>query len=136
MFSWCLVFILFFSSRRRHTRCALVTGVQTCALPIYRLCSAMPSSKCWPRGDWPQRWAETTWTSRNTSWRSLHEKMPRWFTQPPRLVDTVTYGGVVTPFCDSGLPDLPNWLRILLKPSFIDIHPPFVVSILHSNPNS
>src|SRR3546814_5801470 len=24
-----------FSSRRRHTRCALVTGVQTCALPIY-----------------------------------------------------------------------------------------------------
>src|SRR3546814_4870175 len=28
---WCL---FFFSSRRRHTRCALVTGVQTCALPI------------------------------------------------------------------------------------------------------
>src|SRR3546814_9252905 len=26
----------FFSSRRRHTRCALVTGVQTCALPIYK----------------------------------------------------------------------------------------------------
>src|SRR3546814_14970938 len=26
--------VLFFSSRRRHTRCALVTGVQTCALPI------------------------------------------------------------------------------------------------------
>src|SRR3546814_16886517 len=25
----------FFSSRRLHTRCALVTGVQTCALPIY-----------------------------------------------------------------------------------------------------
>src|SRR3546814_8342503 len=24
----------FFSSRRRHTRCALVTGVQTCAFPI------------------------------------------------------------------------------------------------------
>src|SRR3546814_5861043 len=38
---WCvcmLCFILFvfvFSSRRRHTRCALVTGVQTCALPIF-----------------------------------------------------------------------------------------------------
>src|SRR3546814_9964882 len=29
-----MVFV--FSSRRRHTRCALVTGVQTCALPIYR----------------------------------------------------------------------------------------------------
>src|SRR3546814_1079174 len=27
---WCVV-----SSRRRHTRCALVTGVQTCALPIF-----------------------------------------------------------------------------------------------------
>src|SRR3546814_6778912 len=30
-----LFFFVFFSSRRRHTRCALVTGVQTCALPIY-----------------------------------------------------------------------------------------------------
>src|SRR3546814_20354281 len=28
------VVCFFFSSRRRHTRCALVTGVQTCALPI------------------------------------------------------------------------------------------------------
>src|SRR3546814_19504956 len=27
--------MLFFTSRRRHTSCALVTGVQTCALPIY-----------------------------------------------------------------------------------------------------
>src|SRR3546814_14223046 len=26
--------LFFFLSRRRHTRCALVTGVQTCALPI------------------------------------------------------------------------------------------------------
>src|SRR3546814_12117774 len=31
---WCC---FFFSSRRRHTRCALVTGVQTCALPIWAL---------------------------------------------------------------------------------------------------
>src|SRR3546814_10376226 len=29
----CVIF--FFSSRGRHTRCALVTGVQTCALPIF-----------------------------------------------------------------------------------------------------
>src|SRR3546814_1232501 len=29
--------VLFFSSRRRHTRCALVTGVQTCALPTYNV---------------------------------------------------------------------------------------------------
>src|SRR3546814_11901834 len=27
--------MFFFSSKRRHTRCALVTGVQTCALPIW-----------------------------------------------------------------------------------------------------
>src|SRR3546814_10300034 len=33
---FCMVVVLFFfSSRRRHTRCALVTGVQTCALPIF-----------------------------------------------------------------------------------------------------
>src|SRR3546814_13429683 len=31
------VCLFFFSSRRRHTRCALVTGVQTCALPIWQL---------------------------------------------------------------------------------------------------
>src|SRR3546814_6736785 len=30
----CVFVLFFFSSRRRHTRCALVTGVQTCALPI------------------------------------------------------------------------------------------------------
>src|SRR3546814_850399 len=34
IFCGCLCFF-FFASRRRHTRCALVTGVQTCALPIY-----------------------------------------------------------------------------------------------------
>src|SRR3546814_10527407 len=32
-----MILSFFFSSRRRHTRCALVTGVQTCALPIYLL---------------------------------------------------------------------------------------------------
>src|SRR3546814_269437 len=40
MFSGCVIRLLvvrffFFSSRRRHTSCALVTGVQTCALPIF-----------------------------------------------------------------------------------------------------
>src|SRR3546814_6293006 len=37
-FDFCRFFsfvLFFFSSRRRHTRCALVTGVQTCALPIF-----------------------------------------------------------------------------------------------------
>src|SRR3546814_17622018 len=36
LFRVCYTPCFFFSSRRRHTRCALVTGVQTCALPIYR----------------------------------------------------------------------------------------------------
>src|SRR3546814_5902622 len=31
-----MILFFFFSSRRRHTICALVTGVQTCALPILR----------------------------------------------------------------------------------------------------
>src|SRR3546814_2401774 len=35
MCSHVLTVYFFFSSRRRHTRCALVTGVQTCALPIF-----------------------------------------------------------------------------------------------------
>src|SRR3546814_1044727 len=36
-------FSFFFSSRRRHTSCALVTGVQTCALPIFgHLAETMP----------------------------------------------------------------------------------------------
>src|SRR3546814_3398558 len=40
---YCFLFIFFFSSRRRHTRCALVTGVQTCALPISALLAVVPS---------------------------------------------------------------------------------------------
>src|SRR3546814_11560726 len=39
---WSFLHLFFFSSRRRHTRCALVTGVQTCALPIFRsACAAI-----------------------------------------------------------------------------------------------
>src|SRR3546814_12300572 len=42
---FCVFF--FFSSRRRHTRCALVTGVQTCALPICsRGLSVLPRERC------------------------------------------------------------------------------------------
>src|SRR3546814_8236768 len=44
----------FFSSRRRHTRCALVTGVQTCALPIFAdadLSSATLRLEAWKNTD-------------------------------------------------------------------------------------
>src|SRR3546814_11179822 len=40
---------LFFSSRRRHTRCALVTGVQTCALPIYGRRRRISAARCGDR---------------------------------------------------------------------------------------
>src|SRR3546814_5005123 len=45
-----LFIFFFFSSRRRHTRCALVTGVQTCALPILDCCAAVLP------------WGESSWT--------------------------------------------------------------------------
>src|SRR3546814_8350973 len=49
--SWVLVyfviFFFFFSSRRRHTSFALVTGVQTCALPISRLAAASDADAAW-----------------------------------------------------------------------------------------
>src|SRR3546814_8773032 len=38
-----VVFVFCFSSRRRHTRGALVTGVQTCALPIFK---GRPATVC------------------------------------------------------------------------------------------
>src|SRR3546814_2264759 len=39
--------VFFFSSRRRHTSCALVTGVQTCALPICRASVRRPFAPRW-----------------------------------------------------------------------------------------
>src|SRR3546814_14238856 len=39
----------FFSSRRRHTRCALVTGVQTCALPISHFHGGLSSVRNYAR---------------------------------------------------------------------------------------
>src|SRR3546814_9848415 len=60
------LYIFFFSSRRRHTRCALVTGVQTCALPISATVqgrtvtsddtSKRPRTECHP--DWERNRSE------------------------------------------------------------------------------
>src|SRR3546814_17846518 len=50
-----LLFIFFFSSRRRHTRCALVTGVQTCALPILTVVGDIAQSTgAWAHADWDE----------------------------------------------------------------------------------
>src|SRR3546814_14912256 len=58
-----LLFDVLLSSRRRHTRCALVTGVQTCALPISM--NQLP-----PRGSvtrvMPVSWARICWVRRAT----------------------------------------------------------------------
>src|SRR3546814_5505335 len=43
----------FFSSRRRHTRCALVTGVQTCALPISAEAEAAAAKSAVPVAEEP-----------------------------------------------------------------------------------
>src|SRR3546814_1007771 len=67
--SYCFFFCFFFSSRRRHTRCALVTGVQTCALPIsistwvkatpvtltLAAVNRLKAAETRLRGVWPQR---------------------------------------------------------------------------------
>src|SRR3546814_2089886 len=47
----CFGSFFFFSSRRRHTRCALVTGVQTCALPIFFLAQFPCGVARLPRGN-------------------------------------------------------------------------------------
>src|SRR3546814_5774589 len=58
-----LCFCFFFSSRRRHTRCALVTGVQTCALPISSRMAAKKTAKKKPgrppkaKGDKPEQFS-------------------------------------------------------------------------------
>src|SRR3546814_14396643 len=65
------MFCFFFSSRIRHTRCALVTGIQTCALPTYRI-PAQPVRIWWmmERSGLQQRRA----TVRNKGWMRCRGK--------------------------------------------------------------
>src|SRR3546814_3121775 len=63
--------LFFFSSRRRHTRCALVTGVQTCALPIY----GEQTEDSMPRG-WAFGWATPRRRYGLHAKRSNHERLP------------------------------------------------------------
>src|SRR3546814_4962299 len=101
------VLFFFFSSRRRHTRCALVTGVQTCALPIYDN-GASPEIMTQPGydrpsetrdgrtieyGEYPQGiGTETTMAGIGTHWASAANTPWRWWKR-------VQYqGGTHTPF--------------------------------------
>src|SRR3546814_20585809 len=55
--------LFFFSSRRRHTRCALVTGVQTCALPI----STVTPPGCGSSSLWPYAGSRTGYPKRHSN---------------------------------------------------------------------
>src|SRR3546814_8681011 len=74
----CWVCGFFFSSRRRHTRCALVTGVQTCALPIFLLAPL-----------YPQYCAATTATALDAAYAALGKMraQPAIRTLPPYHAD-------------------------------------------------
>src|SRR3546814_844531 len=88
-----MCFNFFFSSRRRHTRCALVTGVQTCALPIstivYDLLCLDPAARA-PREwewyiPWPAPEIETFATDpRIAQVQSIYEN---WLKHAPQLAD-------------------------------------------------
>src|SRR3546814_18902906 len=63
--------MFFFSSRRRHTSCALVTGVQTCALPIYNFPSTRFTSPPHVRGGYEN--PSPASAGLRWSWRGLSE---------------------------------------------------------------
>src|SRR3546814_17894693 len=76
----------FFSSIRRHTRCALVTGVQTCALPIYR---RIYLSYAEPGADGAQGTALATATLTDTGL----EKLQVIWRQEPKVTGDNHYSG-------------------------------------------
>src|SRR3546814_18886392 len=88
---------IFFASRRRHTRCALVTGVQTCALPISPPASVspptpdsfrwslLPVGRAWrPANRSEERRVGKECVSKCRSrWSTYHEKKTR-----PKIINT------------------------------------------------
>src|SRR3546814_19188174 len=122
------MYFLFFSSRRRHTRCALVTGVQTCALPILCLRSRQERSEValdtaeiqalqhQVRIGVPERRPETRSARRlGTLWRwssmppSCPHSPPRYTTSPPasRVWPTATRAAPLKPSPPASLPPTP-----------------------------
>src|SRR3546814_9897213 len=82
-------FMFFFSSRRRHTRCALVTGVQTCALPISALRpiytavnaeAAQSALTAFEHGPWNQKFPTVA-----AAWRRAWEQVIPFFAFPPEV---------------------------------------------------
>src|SRR3546814_9319095 len=75
-------YLFFFSSRRRHTRCALVTGVQTCALPISCQCVRTAARLPGP-GLCPCGWGRSPPPPirQTTAW--VRGRAPRAYPRPP-----------------------------------------------------
>src|SRR3546814_11152341 len=87
------MWFFYFSSRRRHTSCALVTGVQTCALPISRRISTCTSASALsasrsvanPRRNRRTESPSGRWTQYATRYRFspdsvvYDETVPSWF---------------------------------------------------------
>src|SRR3546814_9957545 len=96
----CILFFVF-SSRRRHTRCALVTGVQTCALPIFHarrphmeaLFATLGKAGI-ARDSLYLAWDFTVASQRNLSERALHIRDDAFArlgdAAPTYVIDTVT----------------------------------------------
>src|SRR3546814_5917276 len=85
--------LFFFSSRRRHTRCALVTGVQTCALPISTRRSCWCSSPALPAFPWPISRGRRPTESADRRQNGCRASVPIFWCQDqeadPRLRETV-----------------------------------------------
>src|SRR3546814_1749428 len=94
----------FFSSRRRHTICALVTGVQTCALPIYDKMEA--AARASAKSIWDIAAHYTLAFKQNLA--DLNVRAPsRWSVATDHIADMIAFAGQIAPeHCyelDSGL---------------------------------
>src|SRR3546814_15430748 len=117
----CFLYIFFFSSRRRHTRCALVTGVQTCALPISPRCRARPTPRRDRRRKAPRscrggsrasrrafracgrRWdGWRRFSARATCGRAIRQKSPSFFEPAAELEQGVARDVLDLPGVDAG----------------------------------
>ena len=86
-----------------------------------RFISAMPSSTCWPLGENSQLKVEGMRSLLKVSAIASRANSPRRFTQPPRLVETVTSGEVVTMRCANSPSCLPISLSSAPKPACVDM---------------
>src|SRR3546814_10830660 len=88
-----------FSSRRRHTRCALVTGVQTCALPILAVSDGRQVVRTDARGRYalPMLAGQTIFVIQPVGWTApggADGQPAFWFQQPLPASSGLRHGGL------------------------------------------